>query len=294
MRFQKIIVGLLFILILGGAIFSFFYFSYGDVMLEKTMQLLPDFSVVVEEKEQKIDEGEEIWSPGPLVREDENGVGFLTREGIIEETNNQRGRFNAGPLSENEKLNRSAEIKLEDMFEGQYFAHVSPSGEGVGDIAGKITYEYLLIGDNLAMGSYRDDEDVVSAWMNSPGHRKNILEEKYEEIGVAAGQGNYQGKEVWMAVQVFGMPVTACPQVDFRLAMEIDMKKEEAEKLLQQREDLQKEIDNIRPRGSEEHIQKVEEYNALVERYNNLVKELDGLIDKYNRQIELRDECIRR
>ncbi len=294
MRFQKIIVGLLFILILGGGVFSFFYFSYGDIMLEKTMNLFPDFSVIVEQKETKIDESEGVWSPGPLVKEDENGVGFLTREGIIEETNNQRERFNTESLLENEKLNRTAEIKLEDMFEDQYFAHISPSGEGVGDIAGKITYQYLLIGDNLAMGSYRDDEDVVGAWMNSPGHRKNILEEKYKEIGVAAGQGNYQGKEVWMAVQVFGMPVTACPQVDDRLATEIDRKKDEAENLLQQREDLQKEIDNIRPRGSEEHIQKVEEYNALVERYNNLVKELDGLIDEYNHQIKLRDDCIRR
>ena len=233
-----------------------------------------------------------IWSPGPLVKEKDDLTGFLTRKGIIEETNRQRRNFNEANLSENEKLNQIAEIKLDDMFEKQYFAHISPSGEGVSNIAENTTYEYLLIGDNLALGTYRDDEDVVSAWMNSPGHRANILNGKYMEIGVAAREGEYRDKEVWMAVQVFAMPITACPMIDEGLKAEIDRKNERAERLLDEREVLEREISAIRPRGGEEHVKKVEEYNALGEEYNNLVATLDSLIDRYNKQVEARDECI--
>ncbi len=261
-------------------------------MMREINKIMPDFSVYNNFEEDDEDDG--VRSPGPLVKEEDNGIGFLTREGVIRETNKQRERFNAGLLSENEKLNEVARIKLDDMFEKQYFAHVSPTGIGVGDIAEEKQYDYLLVGDNLAMGNYQDDEDVVNAWMNSPGHRQNILEEKYQEIGVAARKGVYNNREIWMAVQVFAMPSDACPAVDQLLVKEIERKKAEAERMLEEREDLQAEIDAIRPRGSEEHIEKVEEYNKLVNDYNDLVASLDSLIDEYNRQVEARTDCIRR
>jgi uncharacterized protein YkwD len=92
------------------------------------------------------------------------------------------------------------------MFENQYFAHESPTGEKVSDLAKKFGYDFLLIGENLAMGNFSSDEDLVLAWMESPGHRENILNEKYQEIGVAVKKGIFEGKEVWIAVQHFGLP----------------------------------------------------------------------------------------
>jgi len=294
---QKTFFGLFVLLLIGGVVFSYSYFSFGEIMMREINRIMPDFSAYnnFEEKDEDGDEEEdEVRSPGPLVKDNDNAIGFLTREGVIRETNRQRERFNADALTENEKLNEVARIKLDDMFEKQYFAHVSPTGIGVGDIAKEKQYDYLLVGDNLAMGNYQDDEDVVNAWMNSPGHRKNILEEKYEEIGVAARKGVYNNKEIWMVVQVFAMPPDACPAVDQQLITEIERKEGEAEKMLQEREDLRAEIDAIRPRGSEEHVEKVEEYNNLVNDYNNLVAALDNLIDEYNRQVKARTECIRR
>ncbi len=299
MLYKKIFAGILFILFFFGGVFAFLYFAFEEITMEKVVSFFStdDFYGWRGDEDVKGGNGEggdkdTIWSPGPLVKDKEDLTGFLTKQGIIEETNRQRRKFDGEDLLENGKLNQIAEIKLTDMFEEQYFAHISPSGEGVSNIAENTTYEYLLIGDNLALGTYRDDEDVVSAWMNSPGHRANILNDKYTEIGVAARKGEYRDKDVWMAVQVFAMPITACPMIDEKLKNEIDRKNERAERLLKEREALQREIDGIRPRGGEEHVEKVEEYNALGEEYNNLIAQLDTLIDKYNKQIEARDECI--
>ncbi len=295
MRYQNTITGIMIILVLAGGVFSFFYFSFDQIMKETVGEFFSDYFADFNrvEIDDVIEDIGEVWSPGPLVKEDDNHLsGVLTRAGIIGETNREREARNVAPLSENQKLNGIAKIKLNDMFENQYFAHISPLGVGVADIAKDTTYEYLLIGDNLAMGNYRDDSDIVNAWMMSPGHRRNILEERYGEIGVAAGKGNYEGREIWMAVQVFAMPSDACPEVDANLKREIERKKARAEELLSERDALQREIDAIRPRGGEEHIAKVSEYNKLVETYNNLIKSLDTLIEEYNQQIELRRRCV--
>jgi hypothetical protein len=284
MNYQKPLIGFLFLLIFLGGVFSFLYFFIGGEMIKEVLNAFPGFF-----KEIGYEEEENV----PLIKEDDNGVGFLTRQGIIEETNRQRDLLGRDVLIENEKLNNIADVKLDDMFEKQYFAHISPQGEGVSDIADQYQYKFLLVGDNLALGNYRDDEDVVRAWMNSPGHRKNILEPKYKEIGVAAKEGIYRDKKIWMAVQVFAMPTSACPEPSEALKNEIDRKRKEAESMLVTKESLEREIDSIRPRGSELHVQKVEEYNALIVRYNALVASLDKLIDDYNRQIRERDACIK-
>ncbi len=291
MGMKKTLTGLLFLLIFAGGVFGFFYFSYGDYFLNSFKELFPNFNFF----EFNGYDDEEVIPPEGLIREDEpenETKGFLTRAGIIEETNNQRAKFNENTLLENEKLNEVAIIKLDDMFEKQYFAHVSPEGEGVGDIAKTINYNFLLIGDNLAMGLYRDDEDVVSAWMNSPGHRTNILNSKYQEIGVAAREGEYNGKTIWMAVQVFAMPTSACPLVDESLIEEMDRRRNELQAFLDRREQLEGEMDRVRPRGGEEHLKMVEEYNSLGVQYNEKVFSLDRLIEDYNKQIKLRDECV--
>lgn len=288
MRYQKLFAGLIFLLIFFGGVFSFFYFFFGGEMIKEITGAFPS---LFSSKDYEEENGDVV---NPLIKENNGEAGFLTRQGIIEETNRQRELFGAIALTESEKLNKIADTKLDDMFEKQYFAHVSPEGEGVSHIADGLGYKFLLIGDNLAMGNYHDDEEVVRAWMNSPGHRKNILEERYREIGVAAKEGLYRGKTIWMAVQVFAMPTSACPEPSELLKNEIDRKRKEVEDLLIVKENLEKEIDSIRPRGSEFHVQKVEEYNELISRYNKLISSLDKLIDDYNRQIKAREDCVRK
>lgn len=292
MRNQKRFALLFSIFLFVAGIFFSAYFLLGKPSIAETKNIFEKISTYFAQiKNSESTEG--VLSQGPITKIINSGDGFLTRGGIIEETNRERNRLRLGSLSENEELNKVAEVKIDDMFEDQYFAHISPiTGDGVAEIAMERKYKYLLIGDNLALGSFKDDEDVVKSWMNSPGHRKNILGEKYLEIGVATREGIYKGKKVWMAVQVFAMPEDACPEVSESLFSEIEEKKIEVQQLLERRESLESEIDNIVERGGEEHIKKVEEYNALAEQYNNLVSVLDNLIDEYNKQIEERENCI--
>ena len=96
------------------------------------------------------------------------------------------------------------------MFEKEYFEHKSPSGIGASDIAHDVGYEFILVGENIALGNFDGDEALVQAWMDSPGHRANILNKRYTEIGIAAEKGLYQGKMMWLAVQIFARPMSLC------------------------------------------------------------------------------------
>ncbi len=87
----------------------------------------------------------------------------------------------------NEKLMSSALIKAQDMKDNEYFEHVSPSGLDMSYFVGEAGYKYSTVGENLAEG-YFSAQDVHIAWMNSEGHRENILSPDFEEIGVAVLQ----------------------------------------------------------------------------------------------------------
>ena len=108
--------------------------------------------------------------------------------GIISLTNIERKKVGLSELIKDPLLSKAAEIKLQDMFQKQYFQHVSPSGDSVSDVKTKTGYEYIVVGENLALGVFAGDAQVVAAWMASPGH-KNILDSRYQEIGLAVRTG---------------------------------------------------------------------------------------------------------
>jgi uncharacterized protein YkwD len=130
----------------------------------------------------------------------------LTRQRIILWTNEARVQQMLLPLTENRRLDIIAAERVNDMLQKQYFAHVSPSREGVAETAKTIGYRYRVLAENIAKGAFGDDERVVRGWLQSPGHRKNILSRDIEEIGAAVGKGRLNGEIVWVAVQVFGKP----------------------------------------------------------------------------------------
>ncbi len=236
-----------------------------------------------------------ISAPAPLkvVKEiPEASQSNLTSLGIIVWTNTERILAGLSQLlQENEKLNRVALAKARDIIENQYFAHNSPAGAGPAELAEQAGYDYLEIGENLAMGNFENDKAVVDAWMNSSGHRANILNSKYKEIGAAALKGVYQGREVWVAVQEFGRPVSDCPQVDKNLKSAIDSGKSEIEQLSAVLNAKKSEIENTNSFDSLLN-QKVEEYNKLVEKYNSLVALVKEMIANYNNQIFLFNQCL--
>jgi len=261
------------------------------------MDIYYQFSLKLPQFEKEITEiltpetEKQVSTPPPLRTEEEDLSAYLTRSKVIYWTNLQREEFGLPPLKENIKLNTAAAIKVRDMFEDQYFTHISPSGEEVGDLVKIVKYEFIIIGENLALGNYKDDLTLVQAWMESPGHRENILNPNYQEIGVAVEKGIFEGKMTWMAVQHFGLPLSACPQPDETLQKEIKVMESEINQLEEILKSLQIEIKNIRPKRGTFYNQKIEEYNSLVLEYNVFIKEIEILINKYNIQVELFNEC---
>ncbi len=235
------------------------------------------------------DLGQKILAPVPLqIHTGETGT--LTQSGVITLTNSERYKAGLASLTENTLLDTDANKKMQDIFAKQYFEHVSPSGVGPADIAKSVGYDYILIGENLALGDFKDDVALVAAWMASPGHRANILQSKYTQIGVAVGKGMYNGEEMWVAVQSFGLPSSACPQVSASLKANIDSEKstiQSQEKIL---ETKKAQIDAADEHDSTYDAQ-VREYNSLVGQYNALIRTTQTNVTEYNAQVNASNTC---
>lgn len=236
---------------------------------------------------------EEAVAPGPLrVVKQLSSSAELSVRGIVEYTNGARSlNGNLPALIENELLDRDAQIKLADMFANQYFEHVSPSGVAPADLAQRVGYAYVLVGENLALGDFSSDQDVVTAWMNSPGHRANILNSHYEEIGVAVGKGMYEGRMTWIAVQSFGMPLSSCPATDANLKAQIDANNTALVNLRTQLDVKKAQIDATSPSDPNYNIY-VGEFNAIVPQYNALVETNRTNVATYNAGVQAFNNCI--
>lgn len=108
-------------------------------------------------------------------------------------------------LKWNEDLAVAAQIKADDMASRGYFSHNTPDGKEPWDFIDEAGYDYLYAGENLAV-DFNDSGRVHRAWLNSPGHRANILSENFTEIGIALANGTYEGRSTTFVVQMFGSP----------------------------------------------------------------------------------------
>jgi hypothetical protein len=109
-------------------------------------------------------------------------------------------------LAINQTLVEAARMKAEDMATKGYFAHTSPDGVTPWYWLDTAGYAYSYAGENLAI-NFVNSEDVVDAWMNSTGHRANILNKYFSEIGVGVAKGTYEGEEAIFVVQLLGRQV---------------------------------------------------------------------------------------
>lgn len=132
----------------------------------------------------------------------------ITPEKVIELTNLERANLGLDGLEENKLLSEAARQKAAEMFALNYWAHISPSGRTPWAFFADVGYKYQYAGENLAR-DFQDTDSVLRAWMNSSSHRENIVNPKYQEIGVAVVQGTLQGVETSLVVQLFGTPYGA-------------------------------------------------------------------------------------
>jgi hypothetical protein len=234
------------------------------------------------------------YAPLPLRSDDEADLGFLTEAGMIKWTNIERNKNNKDSLLENKRLNQAAAKKAQDMFNGQYFEHISPKGIGPSELNESVGYKYLVVGENLALGGFKDDQALIEAWMNSPGHRENMLNASFQEIGVAAIKGVYEGKLVWIAVQEFGLASSICPLVDDSLKSQIDTNQKKLEGLMRLITATKKQSESVDNAKEDNNQHQATSYIDLVESYNNLVEKNKLLVSEYNQKIDQYNSCIKK
>jgi len=137
----------------------------------------------------------------------------ISTEKLIELTNLERIRAGLEPLTVNQLLTKAAIDKGQAIINSQTFKH------NIGDKkfsawVQDVGYNYSYIGENLAI-DFATSEGIMNAWQNSYLHNKNLLNPYYQEIGVAATVGDFNGQETTVVVQIFGAPAktTISPKI---------------------------------------------------------------------------------
>ena len=110
---------------------------------------------------------------------------------VVRLVNEIRQQNGLKPLTENWELSRVARYKSQDMLDNRYFSHTSPTYGSPFQMIKAFGLSYRTAGENIAKG-YASPQAVVNGWMNSSGHRANILNVSYTQIGIGyVAQGNY-------------------------------------------------------------------------------------------------------
>ncbi len=236
----------------------------------------------------------EILNSGKLIVGGQHDNAVLTKSGVFQFTNAERTKNGFTALDTDRELDRVALARMNDMFAKQYFEHVSPSGDSASKETEKIGYEYISIGENIALGSFADDRALVDAWMNSPGHRANILHGTYTVLGVAVGKGVYEGKPAWIAVQIFGKPLSACPAINAELKTRIDMDSATVDSYQDSLETKKAELNKMESKRESqgEYNKAVDEYNALVQKTNALIALIKQDVATYNVSVQEFNACL--
>lgn len=123
---------------------------------------------------------------------------------LLRLTNLERKKLGLAPLRLSPQLTQAAQSHALDMARNNYFSHKGLNGSTMTDRAKRTGYVYSALGENIAAGK-ATPEGTIRQWMNSTGHRANILNGKFTEIGFGyANAPNSPYRHYW--VQVFGKP----------------------------------------------------------------------------------------
>ncbi len=130
----------------------------------------------------------------------------ITTEKLLTNTNEVRVKDGLGTLKTSPELTHAATEKVNDMLNRNYWAHTAPDGREPWDFMADGGYHYTTAGENLARG-FNTSDGVVKAWLESPTHRANLLDQEYTEIGLAIKTGQIDGQVTTVVVAMYGRPV---------------------------------------------------------------------------------------
>lgn len=117
---------------------------------------------------------------------------------ILASLNAQRAKSGLPPLVYNGQLTRAARAHANDQARQGYFSHTGKDGSQITDRVKRTGYKYCLIAENLSIG-YPSVQGAIQGWMTSEGHRRNIMNRKFTDVGIGIADGA-------LYVAVFGDP----------------------------------------------------------------------------------------
>lgn len=173
---------------------------YGDTMWKIAQRYQVGISEIIA-KNPGIKNPSLIYPGQKLIIPAATAINALENE-VIRLTNIERSKRGLATLKTNWQLSRCARYKSQDMINRGYFAHQSPTYGSPFDMIESFGISMAAGGENIAMGQ-RTPQEVVKAWMNSPGHRGNMLSTAFTEIGVGVAR-NKNGSYYW--TQMFIRP----------------------------------------------------------------------------------------
>lgn len=121
---------------------------------------------------------------------------------VVRLVNAERAKRGLQPMKTNWQVSRVARYKSQDMINKRYFAHNSPTYGSPFNMMESFGVKFSAAGENIAYGQ-QSPQAVMNSWMNSPGHRNNILSPSFTEIGVGLAK-NERGVNYW--TQMFIKP----------------------------------------------------------------------------------------
>ncbi len=240
----------------------------------------------------------------------------LSKEKLVYLTNSVRAVNGLPGLSGNEKLDAIAEERARDMLQKQYFAHVSPTGEQASDLAQRAGYPYRIIAENIASGLFLSNQKLIDGWMQSPGHRKNILSSDVREIGISVMKGKMMGEDAWVSVQIFGLQSpqvseSSCISPPRQMLDDIEVRRAALKSLEARLRTVKDDLDAEKRAIESEKIAvvrdgrrnpnlsaKIAGYNARSSSYNDSLSEAQAeqayvvsMIERYNQLVQSYNEC---
>ncbi len=125
---------------------------------------------------------------------------------ILKLINDKRRTFYLPPLSPDARLTTAARQRAIDIFHNQHFSHFNSQGEKFSQTIKEQQYLYRRAGENLAL-FLNSSQTVVDAWLDSPSHRRNLLNPYYRHTGIVVAKGYFKGKPAILVVQIFAQPI---------------------------------------------------------------------------------------
>lgn len=189
-------------------------------------------------------------------------------------------------LAWNASLCESANLKSQDMNNNNYFEHNSPSGITPWYWVKKVGYRYTFVGENLSL-NYFTSESAHTALMNSPGHRANILNDNFTEIGINYVRGKLNGEDAFFVVQHFASPAPEKPEIKYvcdekkanKNLNELEDTKDKIEKHLDDAEDIKKKLENA-GQSTEEADDYINDMEDKEKEVNKYIKEVEDYLKK--------------